>query len=172
MFGSNTQARDGRADFDFLIGRWNVHHRRLRERLKSSTDWEEFAGTSVARKILGGLGNSDDNILDRPSGRLEAISLRLFDPQSQQWSIYWADSVRGTLDTPMIGGFKDGRGEFYDQETFEGKSIFCRFIWSEITETSCRWEQAFSADGGRTWETNWIMQFTRSQEEQHEHSQD
>ncbi len=164
MTEPNERAQGGRADFDFLIGRWNVHHRRLRERLKGSTSWEEFEGTSVDRKILGGLGNTDENILDRASGRMEAISLRLFDPKSQEWSIYWADSARGTLDVPMIGGFTQGRGEFYSQEVFEGKHIFNRFIWSDITSTSCQWEQAFSADGGKTWETNWIMEFTRCQE--------
>lgn len=153
--------QDGRADFDFFIGSWKVHHRRLRERLKGSTDWEEFEGTSVARKILGGLGNIDDNILDRESGRVEGFTLRLYDPKSQQWSIYWADSVNVELQIPMVGGFENGRGEFFAQEIFEGKHIFSRFIWSNITPTSCRWEQAFSADGGKTWETNWVMDSTR-----------
>lgn len=164
MTESNTREQDGRADFDFLIGRWHDHHRRLRERLKGSTSWEEFEGTTVHRNILGGLSNISEHLLDRASGRLEAISLRFFDPRSQQWSIYWADSVRGTLDTPMIGGFTQGRGEFYAQEVFEGRHIFSRFIWSDITPTSCHWEQAFSADGGKTWETNWIWELTRSQE--------
>jgi hypothetical protein len=164
MTASNVRLQDGRTDFDFLIGRWNVHHQRLRERLKSSTSWEEFEGTAVNRKILGGLGNADENVMDRETGRIEAVSLRLFDPGPQEWSIYWADSVRGTLDVPMIGGFTQGRGEFYSQEVFEGKHIFNRFIWSDITPTSCRWEQAFSADGGKTWETNWIMELTRCQE--------
>jgi hypothetical protein len=155
--------RDGRADFDFLIGRWNVHHRRLRERLKGSTAWEEFVGTSIARPLLGGLGNIDENIMERASGRLEGVSMRLYNPLSRQWSIYWADNVSLVLQPPMIGGFVQGRGEFYDQELFEGRAIFCRFIWSDITETACRWEQAFSADGGISWETNWIMEFTRQE---------
>jgi hypothetical protein len=153
--------QDGRTDFDFLIGRWQVHHRRLRERLKGSTSWEEFEGTTVARKILGGLGNIDENIMDRASGRLEGFTLRLYNPVSQQWSIYWAANVTGILETPMVGGFEAGRGEFYSQEIFEGRSIFNRFIWSVFNENACRWEQAFSADGGKTWETNWIMDFTR-----------
>jgi hypothetical protein len=152
---------DGRADFDFLIGRWSVHNRRLRERLKGSQDWEEFEGTSVARKVLGGLGNVDEITLERASGRVEGMTVRLYDPTSHQWSLYWADTVNGGLQTPLIGGFANGRGEFFAQEPFEGRHIFSRFIWSEITETSCRWEQAFSADGGKTWETNWIMEFTR-----------
>ena len=161
MLNDISKKHDGRGDFNFLMGGWNVHHRRLRERLKGSNSWEEFEGTSVARKILGGIGNIDENVMDRASGRLEGVTLRLYDPGSQQWSLYWADSVRGTLEKPMIGGVENGRGEFFDQETFEGRSIFSRFIWSDITETSCRWEQAFSSDGGKTWETNWIMEFRR-----------
>jgi hypothetical protein len=154
---------DGRADFDFFMGRWKVKHRRLRERLKGSTAWEEFEGASVARKVLGGLGNIDENVLERASGRLEAITVRLYDPVSRQWSIYWADSVNATLLTPMIGEFAHGRGEFYAQEPFEGRQIFSRFIWSNITDSSCRWEQAFSTDGGRSWETNWVMEFSRQE---------
>jgi hypothetical protein len=153
--------QDGRADFDFWMGDWKAHHRRLRARLKGSTAWEEFEGTSVARKLLGGIGNIDENVMQRASGPLEGVTLRLFDPTTRQWSIYWADSVSGILQPPMIGRFENGRGEFYAQETFEGRSIFSRFIWSQITPTSCRWEQAFSADGGKTWETNWEMEFTR-----------
>ena len=152
---------DGRIDFDFFVGSWTGHNRRLRERLKGSNDWEEFEGKSVARKILGGLGNIDEVSMNRESGTLEGFTLRLFDPKSEQWSIYWADSLRAVLLTPMVGSFKDGCGEFYDQEIFEDKKIFSRFIWSEITENSCRWEQAFSIDGGKIWETNWITDFKR-----------
>jgi len=155
--------RDGRADFDFLMGRWNVQHRRLRERLKGSTAWEEFAGTSIHRPLLGGLGNIEENTMERTSGRLEGVALRLYDPLTQQWSIYWADSVSLVLQPPTIGGFVERRGEFYDQELFEGRAIFSRLIWSDITANSCRWEQAFSADGGRSWETNWTMEFTRAE---------
>src|SRR6266852_1449979 len=97
-----TQEQDGRADFDFQIGRWKLHHRRLRERLKGSMSWEEFEGTSIARKFLGGLGIIDEATLNRTSGSLEGMTVRLFDPQSQQWSVYFADSVHGTLATPMI----------------------------------------------------------------------
>ena len=153
--------RDGRGDFDFLIGNWTIHQRRLRERLKGSTEWEEFESASVARKILGGLGNIDEVSMDRESSRLDGFTLRLYDPKSNQWSIYWVDSVNLDLQIPMVGGFENGRGEFYAQEPFEGRQIFSRFIWSNITPTSCRWEQAFSPDGGKTWETNWIADFTR-----------
>ena len=153
---------DGRNDFDFLIGTWKVHHRRLKERLKGSSEWEEFEGDTVDRKILNGLGNMDENIIYRETGPVHAVTLRLFNPQAQEWSLYWATDIGGTLDVPMIGSFKHGLGEFYSQEVFEGRHIFSRFIWSEITTASCKWEQAFSADGGQTWETNWVMDFERA----------
>ena len=152
---------DGRRDFDFIMGRWKVHSRSLRERLKGSNDWQEFEGTSVARKILGGIGNIDEITFDRETGPVEGMALRLFDPKTQEWSIYWSSSTTGLLDTPMIGKFENGRGEFYAQERHENKHVYSRFIWSESTENSCRWEQALSPDGGKTWETNWIMEFTR-----------
>ncbi len=152
---------DGRNDFDFLIGTWKVHHRRLVERLKGSTDWEEFDGDTVDRKIMDGLGNLDENILHRNTGSIHAISLRVFNPQSKEWSIHWSTNLTGALEVPMIGGFQDGRGEFYSQEVFEDRHIYNRFIWSKIRANSCQWEQAFSMDGGKTWETNWMMEFER-----------
>jgi hypothetical protein len=164
MTASNGELQDGRADFDFIIGRWNIHHRRLREWLKGSTSWEEFEGTAVDRKILGGLGSISEVTLHRASGPLEGMTVRIFDPKSEQWSIYWVDSIHGILTTPMIGGFTRGRGAFYAQEIFEGKHIFSRFLWLDITTTSCHWEQAFSEDGGSTWETNWMMELNRQQE--------
>ncbi|HEX8997457.1 MAG TPA: hypothetical protein VF812_15625 [Ktedonobacterales bacterium] len=154
-------ALDGREDFDFFMGAWNVHHRKLRARLKGSTDWEEFDGETESRKVLGGLGNTDQLVMDSSAGHVVGMTVRLFDPHTRQWRIYWADSVHGAFDQPMIGRFQNGRGEFYAQEFFEGQSIYSRFIWTSISETECRWEQAFSADGGKTWETNWIMDFTR-----------
>jgi hypothetical protein len=162
----NTEAKphDPRTDFDFIIGSWKVHNRRLRQRLKGSNSWEEFEGTAVARKIWGGAGNIDEYEAESPSGRIQGMTVRLYNPKSQQWSLYWANNANGVLETPMIGGFKDGRGEFYDQEMFEGRSIYVRYIWSNITPDSARWEQAFSADGGKTWETNWIMELTRVKE--------
>lgn len=155
-------SQPGPGDFDFLMGSWKVKNRRLRERLKGSTTWDEFEGTVVARPIWGGKANLNEFEAEGPSGQIQGLALRLFNPQSRQWSIYWATSANGTLDMPpMIGSFENGRGEFYDQEMFEGRSIYVRFVWSDITPTSCRWEQAFSPDGGKTWEANWIMEFTR-----------
>ena len=152
---------DGRNDFDFLLGTWKVHHRILAGRLKGSTDWKDFNGDMVNGKILNGMGNLDENIIHWQTGPVHAVALRFFDPKSKEWSIYWASELTGTLDVPVIGGFKDGRGEFYSQEVFEGRHIYSRFIWSKITADSCQWEQAFSEDGGKTWETNWIMEFER-----------
>jgi hypothetical protein len=152
---------DRRNDFDFLIGTWKVHHRMLTARLKGSTDWVEFEGETVDRKIMNGLGNMDENIIHMPKGPVHAISLRLFDPKSKEWSIHWSTDKMGVLDIPMIGSFKDGRGEFYAQEVNGDKHVYSRFIWSKVTANSCQWEQALSEDGGRTWETNWIMNFER-----------
>jgi len=152
---------DPQQDFDFLIGKWKAHNRKLRERLKGCTTWDEFEGTLVVRQIWGGLANYDELEADSPSGHIQGLTLRLFNPETKQWSLYWATSATGKFEIPVIGGFKDGRGEFYDQEFFEGKSIFVRFTWCDITENSCRWEQAFSEDGGKTWETNWINTFER-----------
>ena len=156
----NTE-NDGRNDFDFLIGTWKVHHRMLTPRLKRSTEWIEFEGETVDRKIMNGLGNMDENIIHMQTGPVHAISLRLFNPQAKEWSIHWSTDRMGVLDIPMIGGFNDGLGEFYSQETHDGMHVYSRFIWSMITADSCQWEQALSDDGGKTWETNWIMEFKR-----------
>lgn len=161
MTNQDSTERDGRADFDFFMGSWKIHNRRLKERLKGSTTWEEFSGTTVAKKVLDGLGHVEEFIMDRSSGPTAGMSLRFFNPQSGQWTIYLADSVNGLDLRPAIGEFQDGRAEFYSQEFFEGKSIFCRIVWSEITPNSCHWEQAFSTDGGKTWEVNWISDFER-----------
>ena len=152
---------DGRNDFDFLTGNWKVHHKLLKGRLKGSTEWDEFEGTCVDKKILNGLGNFDEVVMHTKTGTFNAVAMRLFDINSHEWSIYWAAGTSGMLDVPMVGGFKDGRGEFYSQEVFEGRHIFCRFTWSKITANSCQWEQAFSIDGGKTWETNWMNTFER-----------
>jgi hypothetical protein len=155
------EPRNGQGDFDFLIGSWKVRNRRLREPLTGSDSWYEFDATSVARKVWDGLANMDEYDGQSPTDRIRGMTLRLYDPKAGQWSLYWSNAANGTLEKPMVGEFKDGRGEFYDQETFRGRSIYVRYIWSRITPTSCQWEQAFSADGGQTWETNWIMEFTR-----------
>jgi hypothetical protein len=146
--------RDGQHDFDFWFGRWKVHNRRLLHPLSGSNEWVEFGGTVVARSVWAGLANMDEFEADSPSGHIEGMTVRTYDPKSHQWSLYWANAAKGVFEKPMIGQFKDSRGEFFDQEDFAGKAIYVRFVWSEIKANSCRWEQAFSNDGGKTWETN------------------
>ena len=155
---------DGRNDFDFLVGNFIMRHRRLKERLKGSTDWEEFDGTAVGKKILNGLGHCDEVIINRETGYNYGYTLRLFDVKTKEWSIYRSAGASNMLDVPMIGQFTHGLGEFYSQEVFEGRHIFCRFTWSKITANSAQWEQAFSIDGGKSWETNWMNTFERVQE--------
>jgi hypothetical protein len=155
---------DGRNDFDFLNGNWIMRHRRLKERLNGCTEWEEFDGTAVGRKLEKILGHTDEVVMNRTSGPAHGYTLRLFDVNSKEWSIYWATGASGLLDIPVIGKFKDGVGEFYSQEVFDGRHIFCRFKWSKITANSAQWEQAFSIDGGKTWETNWVNTFERVEE--------
>jgi hypothetical protein len=150
-------------DFDFLTGSWVVHHRRLTKRLAHSDDWETFSGVCEMRTLLGGRANVDDNILEAPSGTYRAVSLRTFDIEKKTWSIWWLDGRHPRqLDVPMVGDFRDGAGTFFADDVFDGRPIRARFIWSAVTPESARWEQAFSQDAGRTWETNWIMEFTRT----------
>ena len=153
---------DGRRDFDFLIGRWDVAHRRLQRRLEGDARWDSFAGRSEMRLILGGLGNIDDNVIEIPGGTYRGASFRLFEPATSLWSIWWSDSRSPRLEPPVHGRFEHGVGRFLGDDTLGGRPIRVRYIWSEITPTSARWEQAFSPDAGATWETNWIMEFARA----------
>ena len=149
-------------DFDFIIGDWRVLHRRLKQRLVGCTDWMEFEGTSTTRKILGGLGNLEDNVLELPDGAYRAVAMRSFDPATALWAIWWLDGRRPhRLDTPVVGRFEHGTGLFYAEDTFDGMPIKVRFTWTLLDAEAARWEQAFSADGGNSWETNWTMDFAR-----------
>jgi hypothetical protein len=153
--------RDGQHDFDFEIGTWRTHLSRLLHPLTGSTAWVEYDGTSVVRKVWNGRANLVELEVDGPAGHLEGLALRLYNPQSHQWSLNFSNSNGGTMAQPTIGEFKDGRGEFFDQETLNGRAIYVRFVISDITPTSCHFEQAFSDDGGKTWEVNWIATDTR-----------
>jgi len=147
-------------DFDFLVGRWRVLHRRLRERLAGSDDWQEFEGSCVMHKLLGGQGNVDDNLLNLPEGPYRAASLRAFDPATRLWAIWWLDArTPHTIDSPVVGCFEGGVGSFYADDTFKEQPIRVRYLWTETLTPSPRWAQAFSTDGGKTWETNWVMRF-------------
>jgi hypothetical protein len=151
----------GVRDFDFWMGRWTVHNRRLKHRLAGSHEWEEFEATSIAWPILEGLGNEDQFETDFDGG-FTGMSFRFFDPATNRWAIYWADTRRpGALDSPVFGRFYGDVGIFEGEDTFEGRPILVRFTWYGARSDSPRWEQAFSDDGGETWETNWIMEFTR-----------
>ena len=153
----------GISNFDFLFGSWRVHHRRLKERLTDCTEWVAFEGTCVSRPLMGGQGNVEDNVLHLPEGTYQAVGLRAFDPRSCTWAIWWLDSRHPhSLDVPVVGGFKDGVGTFLADDTLRDRPIKVRFQWSKITPISAQWDQAFSPDGGQTWETNWVMQFTRT----------
>ena len=153
----------GAHDFDFLAGEWRVHHRRLKQRLAGSHDWAEFEGTCVTRLLMGGLGNVDDNVIELPEGTYNGVGLRSYDPATAQWTIWWLDGRRASadLDPPVRGRFDHGVGTFYANDTLRGKPIRVRYTWSHITASSAQWEQAYSPDEGKTWETNWEMKFER-----------
>src|SRR5690606_24344640 len=153
--------RDGRHDFDFEFGSWTVVLRRLAEPLTGSDRWVECSGTSVVREVWNGKANLGELEVDCPGGAIQGLSFRLYQPETRQWQIRWASSRDGELGPPMIGGFDgSGRAEFYNQELFGGRAVYVRFIFSGIARDTFRFEQAFSADGGQSWETNWIASFT------------
>ena len=150
-------------DFNFAFGNWIVKHRRLNRRLCGCTDWTEFLGTSTTYPILGGFGNLEDNILEMPEGQYRAVAMRSFDSATQQWAIWWLDARQPhTLDVPVVGRFEGGVGLFFANDTLEGRPIKVRFTWDARDAGVPRWEQAFSADNGATWETNWTMIFHRA----------
>jgi hypothetical protein len=152
-------------DFDFWPGRWNVRNHVLRERLAGADEWDEFEATVVARPLPGVLGNEDEFRTDYAGGFV-GMSFRFFDPETRLWSIYWADSRRpGRLDPPVFGSFSGDTGVFEGEDTFAGRRILVRFVWSGVRTPTPRWEQAFSDDGGKIWEPNWVMEFTRAEDE-------
>ena len=152
--------RDGRRDFDFLHGRWQVRNERLRERLAGCTDWERFDATTTCQPLLGGLGNLETFDTDW-NGGYRGIALRLYAPATRRWSIHWASDRDGELEPPVLGGFERDVGSFLGEDRHEGRLVRVRFLWTRIDADHARWEQAFSVDGGGHWETNWFMHFTR-----------
>jgi hypothetical protein len=157
-------SHDGAHDFDWIFGTWKATLRRLVKPLTGSTTWVDFEGRQLSRTIWGGKANLDEFIVDSPAAgvQIEGVALRLYDPASQQWRIYWANSKRGIVDPPVVGRFSNGRGEFYGMDELDGRAILVRYVWSNITPKSAHFEQSFSPDGGRTWETNWISDVTRA----------
>ena len=153
--------RDGQHDFDFEIGMWKTHLRRLQRPLSNSNSWVEYDGTTEVRKVLDGRANLVELKVSGPAGRIEGLSLRLYNPQTHQWSLNFANISDGQLTTPSVGEFKDGRGEFYNDDTYNGRPIVVRFIITKIADDQYRFEQSFSADNRKTWEVNWIAIDTR-----------
>jgi hypothetical protein len=153
--------RDGQHDFDFEIGTWKTHLRRLLHPLTGSTTWVEYEGTTVVRKVWNGRANLVELEAKGPAGHFEGLSLRLYNTETRQWSLNFSNINSGTMSLPTIGEFKNGRGEFFSQESFNGRSILVRNVFLDITPNSYRFEQAFSDDGGKTWEINWIATDTR-----------
>ena len=152
---------EGPADFDFILGSWTIKNRVLDKPLTGSSTWYEFDSTSVNRPVWGGTANVEEWDGTSPKGHIQGLAVRIYDPATKRWSIYWADRRTATMGAPVVGSFTNGRGEFFSDGTFNGKPTRERVIWSRPTKETARWEQAISIDGGRTWETNWTMELTR-----------
>ena len=160
---NGNSVRSGIGDFDFIVGRWHVHHRQLLQRLVGSNDWIEFDGTVYSQKLLGGSAVVDDNLISLPGHLYHALNIRAYDAKTQLWSTWWLDGRASTvpLEPAVRGRFEEGVGLFYADDTFKQRPIRVRYVYSNITPKSVHWEQAFSADGGHSWEVNWIMDFER-----------
>jgi hypothetical protein len=148
-------------DFDFLFGHWTIMNRRLKERLKDCSEWEQFEAKYECEPVLNGLGNVDRFSTKWHGKEFEGLSLRIFNRETKNWSIYWVDNHTPVLQKPLVGRFDGPTGEFYCEDQFENRPILARFIWTKIDANEARWEQAFSLDEGRTWESNWVMEFAR-----------
>ncbi|MGW0701671.1 hypothetical protein ACWD0A_20600 [Streptomyces sp. NPDC002867] len=147
-------------DFDFFVGEWRVANRRRTDFLDEASEWEEFEAVSRASRHFDGRANFDEIVF--PASGVSGLTLRLYDQVREEWSLYWSSSRTGTLFPPVTGRFRaDGRGVFHGKDTHDGKDVLVRFVWSGITASSARWEQAFSVDDGRTWLTNWVMELSR-----------
>jgi len=165
-FGADTprlppSTRDGQHDFDFEIGVWNTRLKRLAKPLSRSSEWLVYEGTTTVRKVMDGRANLVELAVKGPAGAIDGLSLRLYNPAARQWSLNFANLRSGMLARPSVGSFTDGRGEFYSQEEFDGRTILVRFVVSGVTDDAAHFEQAFSDDGGKTWEVNWIADDTR-----------
>jgi hypothetical protein len=160
---SSAGTRDGAGDFDFLVGRWRVINRRRPRSPVTSTEWEEFEARSVVRALWSGGGNLEEWEADTAAGTLRAVSLHLYDAGACQWRLHWATERDGRVGVPTVGAFSNGLGEFFAQEDIEGRSTLLRITWEDRGSHACRWEQSFSADGGRSWQSDWTMEFIRDE---------
>jgi len=163
--GEATSVHDGQRDFDYLLGSWKIHLKKRLHPLTGSDEWIEFDGTVVCRSVWNGLAEVEEFVVDSPEKNIfiKGLAIRLYNPQTHQWSIYWANSKNGAVDpAPQVGQFAGGRGEFYGQDTLDGRSIYVRFVWTNTTSSAPHFEQSYSEDGGKTWQVNWITEQTRS----------
>jgi len=157
--------RDGQHDFDWMFGSWKTSLKKLEKPLTGSTKWIEYEGTQESRPLLGGLANVDEFVVENPAldMHVRGLTLRLYNPETREWSIYWANAKKGVLAMPpTVGHWTNGRGEFFDHEEFDGKPILVRYIWSDVDHDSAHFEQSFSTDEGKTWEVNWISDIVRT----------
>ena len=161
LAASPASPADGAHDFDFAFGTWTTRLTRLQRPLTGSKDWVEYSGTTVVRPVWGGRAQLVELDVAGAAGRIEGLSLRLYDPETRRWSLNFANARGGGMAPPTIGGFTDRRGVFTSEETLDGRAIQVRFVVTEVTPDEYRYEQAFSADGGGTWEVNWIATDTR-----------
>jgi hypothetical protein len=161
-FQRTASDRDGQHDFDFHFGNWKTQISRLQNPLTGSTTWLQYKGTLVVRKVWDGRAQLEELEADGPTGHMEDLLLFLYNPKSHQWSLNGAAANDSAVSAPLFGAFTNGRGEFYDQETFKGRTILVRQVWSDITPTSHQFEQSFSEDGGKTWEVNFKAALTRA----------
>ena len=154
-------ARSTQKDFDFFIGKWRIKNRKLRSRLSGCEDWIEFEATQTNYKALLGLANMDHFYATLNGKPFEGMTIRLFDPKTRLWSIYWSDSNTGQLDEPVVGSFEKNIGHFYTKDNFQGKDIIMLFQWDKTDKDNPVWSQAYSTDNGLTWEWNWYMYMSR-----------
>jgi hypothetical protein len=157
---------DGQQDFDWEIGSWNTQLKRLREPLSGKTNWVEYSGTSVVKPIMDKRANLVELDVQGPAGRIAGVSLRLYEPASKQWTLNFANLANGQMTSPMRGSFQQGRGVFHGEDTLNGRTVAVRFLIIPVDASRWRFEQAYSDDGGKTWETNWIAIDTRRNEQQ------
>ncbi|MEO8881646.1 MAG: hypothetical protein ABI446_14730 [Gemmatimonadaceae bacterium] len=159
---STLAARDGQRDFDFELGTWAIRVRRRVHPLSSDTSWVSPEGyTHIVQKVWDGRASLAQLANDRPTPHFDGLMLRMYNAQTHQWSIYWGSAKTATLDAPLVGEFTNGRGVFYNQDTVDGRPVFVRLIYSDITATSFRTESSYSADGGKTWQSSLVQSFTR-----------
>jgi hypothetical protein len=150
-----------KSDFDYLIGRWNIRNRTLNEPLAGSDEWREFNATQEFSLVLLGLGNVDRFHTQLDGKPFEGLTVRLFDPHTRLWTIYWADSNAMKLDGGKVGSFDGDEGDFFGRERVAGKDVIVKFHWNKRDPESPVYSRAFSADAGETWEWNWYSHFSR-----------